>query len=191
MNEQHARLCPSPEWAEYLQTEVLPSVTAGVDLGAVMLEVGPGPGASTDWLRHRVGRLVAVETDAEAANRLRERYRDANVRVITGDATALTFEDDSFDSAGSFTMLHHVPTVALQNQLFREVLRVLKPGGVFVGSDSLASDGLHHFHEGDTYNPIDPGWFLGRLQTLGYERLTVSIEETLTWVARKPAPAAD
>ena len=70
MNENHAKLMPSPEWAAHIQDEVLPQATAGVELGADLLELGPGPGAATDWLRHRVGRLVAVEQEEEAAARL-------------------------------------------------------------------------------------------------------------------------
>ncbi len=70
MNENHSRLCPSPEWAEWIQGELLPPLAAGVDLGAEMLEIGPGPGAATEWLRHRVRRLVALEIDAEAAGQL-------------------------------------------------------------------------------------------------------------------------
>ena len=84
-------------------------------------------------------------------------------------------------------MLHHVPTVALQNRLLAEVLRVLRPGGVLVGSDSLPSDGLHGFHEGDTYNPVEPGTFLTRLQTLGYERITIGVGHALTFIAHRPA----
>lgn len=57
---------------------------------------------------------------------------------------------------------------------------------MLVGSDSLPSDGLHHFHEGDTYNPVDPGSFLGRLQTLGYDRITVRMDAGLTFAAHKP-----
>src|ERR1017187_2259661 len=60
-----------------------------------------------------------------------------------------------FDSVGSFTMLHHVATLALQNKILAEAFRVLRPGGVLIGSDSLASNDLHHFHAGDTYNPIE------------------------------------
>ena len=157
MNEAHAQLCASPEWAEYLRTEVLSSVAAGIEFGDELLEVGPGPGAATEWLRARVPRLVAVESDEDAAAVLAERYTGTNVEVIHADATALPFAPASFDSAASFTMLHHVPSVALQNRLLAEVLRVLRPGGVLVGSDSLPSDELHHFHEGDTYNPIEPG----------------------------------
>jgi SAM-dependent methyltransferase len=190
MNENHARLCPSPEWAAYLHGEVLPAVAGDRDLGAELIEVGPGPGASTDWLRHRVRRLVAVELEPDAARALAERFARTNVEVVNQDATALTFADNSFDSAGSFTMLHHLPTPALQNQLLAELLRVLRPGGVLIGSDSLASVELHHFHEGDTYNPIEPAVLLTRLQTLGYERITIAVDYAMTFVAHKPDPDA-
>jgi SAM-dependent methyltransferase len=187
MNENHAKVCPSPEWAAQLQSDTLPWLTTGVDLGAEMLEVGPGPGAATDWLRHRVGRLVAVEADPVAAEKLADRFAGGNVEVVRGDATELVFADASFDSVGCFTMLHHVATAALQNRLLAEVLRVLRPGGVLIGSDSLASDRLHHFHEGDTYNPIEPAALLVRLQTLGFETITVRVDGRLKFSAHKPA----
>jgi SAM-dependent methyltransferase len=189
MNKNHASLCPSPEWAEFLHAEVLPWVTQGVELGDELIEAGPGPGAATDWLCHRVTRLVAVEREKSAADKLTKRFAGSNVEVVEGDATALTFPDDAFDSAASFTMLHHVPTAALQDRLLAELLRVLRPGGVLVGSDSLPSDELHEFHEDDTYNPIDPGTFYTRLQTLGFTKITISVDETLKFVAYKPGPS--
>src|SRR5208282_3255408 len=70
VNENHDKLMSSPEWAAHIQDEVLPQATAGVELGADLLELGPGPGAATDWLRHRVSRLIAVEQEEEAAARL-------------------------------------------------------------------------------------------------------------------------
>jgi SAM-dependent methyltransferase len=185
MNENH-NLCSTPEWAEWLQAKVLPYLVRDVDLGDAMLEVGPGPGAATDWLRHRVRRLVTLESDHQAAARLIEAYEGTNVSTLVGDATAMDFEDASFDSVGSFTMLHHVPSVTLQNLLFSEVLRVLRPGCVFIGSDSLPSDALHQFHEADTYNPVDPGSLIVRLQTIGFERFTVSVDGSLNFIAYKP-----
>jgi SAM-dependent methyltransferase len=190
MNENHARVCSSPEWAAHLQTDILPSLTEHADLGEDMLEIGPGPGAATEWLRHRVKRLTVLEIDAAAAEALAERYDGSNVEVVVGDATRLGWPDGSFDSVGSFTMLHHVPTQALQNEILAEALRVLKPGGVLIASDSVASDGLHHFHESDTYNPIDPGTVVTRLQTLGFGALTIMIDDRLKFVARKPAEEA-
>ena len=184
VNSNHDRLCGSPEWAAYLQDEVLPAATARVDLGREMLEVGPGPGAATGWLRRRVSRLTALERDETAAAKLAEKF--PGVEVAVGDATAMSYPDCSFDSVGSFTMLHHVPTTALQNQILAEALRVLRPGGVLVGSDSLPGDGLHAFHEGDTCHPVEPSTLLVRLQTLGFGAVMVAVDEVLTFTARKP-----
>jgi SAM-dependent methyltransferase len=190
MNENHARLCASPEWADYLQGELLPAVLPGGGLGDEMLEIGPGPGAATRWLRHRTRRLTAVETDAAAAAALAAELDGTNVTVVVGDATRLTFPDESFDSAGTFTMLHHVPTVALQDRVLAEAFRVLRPGGVLIGSDSLASNELHHFHEGDTYLPVEPASMLTRLQTTGFRRVTVIVDQALGFIARKPSADA-
>ena len=155
MNSNHARLCPSPEWAEHIQNEILPEVTRGIELGQDMLEIGPGPGAATEWLRQRVRDLTVVELDEEAAAKLTERYAGTNVHVVIGSAAELTYPDESFDSVGTFTMLHHIPTLAVQNKVLAEAFRVLRPGGVLVGSDSLPSNDLHHFHVDDTYNPLE------------------------------------
>lgn len=188
MNENHDRVCPTPEWAEYLHTEVLPQVTDGVELGAAMLEIGPGPGASTEWLRHRVDRLIALELERPAAAALTERFADApNVEIHTGDATQIPWPDESFDSVACFTMLHHVPTIALQNQVLTEILRVLRPGGTLVGSDSVHSVELHHFHEGDVYNPIDPGTMYTRLQTIGFDHIALAVDYAMRFRARKPS----
>jgi len=45
------------------------------------------------------------------------------------DAERLPYDDDSFDLVIGHAVLHHIPDV---EQAFREVLRVLKPGGRFV-----------------------------------------------------------
>jgi SAM-dependent methyltransferase len=186
MNSNHARVCPSPEWAAHMHTDVLPGLCAGVDLGTRMLEIGPGPGVTADWLRHRVANLVAVEIEAGAAAALRRRFAGTNVHVVHGDAGLLPFGDGSFDSAGSFTMLHHVPSAAMQNRVLAEVLRVLRPGGTLIASDSLASTSLHEFHEGDTYNPLEVASLLPRLQTIGFGAVMVSVDRGLTFRARKP-----
>lgn len=185
MNENHAALCASPHWAEHIQVNILPTLVAGLDLGETMLEIGPGPGAATDWLRSKVRHLVALEVDAEAATALASRLAGTNVQIVSGDAAALEYADESFDSVACFTMLHHVPTVSLQNRLLAEALRVLRPGGVLIGADSLASDHLHHFHVEDTYNPVEVGSFLPRLQTIGFEKITLIVDGMMSFIAHK------
>jgi ubiquinone/menaquinone biosynthesis C-methylase UbiE len=186
VNENHARVCTSPEWAEHIQTEILPVLTRDVDLGAHMLEIGPGPGAATEWLRHKVRRLTAVEIDETAAAVLADRFADTKVEIVTGSGTELRYPANSFDSVGCFTMLHHVPSLALQNKILSEAFRVLRPGGALIGSDSLPSTDLHEFHAGDTYNPIDPASLLSRLQTLGFAEITVMVDWSVKFIARKP-----
>lgn len=185
MNENHA-LCATAEWAEFLESDVLEPVTAGVDLGDEMLEIGPGPGAATRWLRHRVKRLVALELDPDAGARLADALAGTNVTVEVGDATRVPFPDESFDSVGCFTMLHHLPTAREQFRTLCEAHRVLRPGGTLVGADSLASQGLHEFHEGDTYNPIDPARLLVFLQAAGFGHVMVSVGDGLLFTARRP-----
>jgi len=183
MNENHA-LCSTPEWAEFMESAVLEPVTAGVDLGDEMLEIGPGPGAATRWLRHRVKRLVALEIDPAAAASLADELAGTNVTIEVGDSTAVPFRDHSFDSVGCFTMLHHLPTAQAQFRTLCEAFRVLRPGGVLVGADSVASQGLHEFHEGDTYNPIDPARLFVFLQAAGFAHVMVSAGEGLLFTAR-------
>jgi ubiquinone/menaquinone biosynthesis C-methylase UbiE len=186
MNENHATLCSSPEWAAHLQEEVLPFFLTHASLGDDVLEIGPGPGAATEWLAKRVRSLMAIEVSPEAAHLLAQRYDGTNVTVLTGDASHMDFADDTFDTVASFTMLHHVPTTTLQNAILSEAFRVLRPGGVLIGSDSLASNDLHLFHSCDTYNPIEPAALLVRLQTIGFLPITMVVDWNLKFVARKP-----
>ena len=61
----------------------------------------------------------------------------------------------------------------LQDRLFAEIARVLRPGAALVASDSLRSDELAAHHEDDTYNPVDPESLPERLAAAGFERIDV------------------
>src|ERR1700685_197520 len=135
MNRLHNWLCGSTRWRKTIERRV-PWALAGADLGANVLEVGPGPGLTTDLLRLAVSRLTAIEIDLKLAESLGSRLRGSNVDVVTGDATAMPFSDAQFSGGVSFTMLHHVSSTQLQDRLLREVWRVFGPGGGFVGGGS-------------------------------------------------------
>ena len=177
MNEQHLIACASAEWGEFLREVILPAALTDVDLGDDVLEIGPGPGLTTDVLRSSVAALTAVELDPALADALRSRMRDTNVEVVNADATDLPLPTDRFSGAVSFTMLHHVPTVELQDRIFAELARVVAPSGMVVLSDSVASDGLRDFHEADTYNPIDPSTLEDRLTRAGFVHVRVDADD--------------
>lgn len=186
MNEAHRVICASDEWRAVVEGEILPWAIGSVDLGDDLIEVGPGPGLTTDVLRTRVGRLTAVELDPDLASRLAARLAGSNVEVVEGDATDLPFEADRFSAGVSFTMLHHVPTAELQDRLFAELARVVAPGGMVVFSDSVGSDDLRAFHDGDVYNPVDPATVGDRLEGAGLVDVAVQANE-YGWLAHAHA----
>ena len=148
---------------------MLPWALDGVELGHELLEVGPGPGLTTDLLRPRVAGMTAIEIDQALARSLAARLGGSNVKVVLGDATAMPFGDAQFSGVVSFTMLHHVPSANLQDRLLREVRRVLKPGGMFAGMDSRQSIGMRLLHIHDTLVPINPDTFNARLEAAGFQ----------------------
>jgi SAM-dependent methyltransferase len=177
MNQKHLELCSSAEWAEAVERWIIPRVVDGIELGDDVLEVGPGPGRTTDVLATRVARLTAVEVDAVLAEALADRLAGSNVEVIHADATSLPYPDGRFSAALSFTMLHHVPSVEAQDRLLAEVARVLRPGGIFAGIDSRDSEEFRELHIGDTCVPIDPPGFEARLMRAGFDETHVEADD--------------
>src|SRR5260221_12871621 len=105
----------SPEWRTMIEEQILPPVLGDADLGDDVIEIGPGPGFTTDVLRKRVARLTAVEIDEVLADRLANRLTGTNVVVVRADATDTGLAAHRFTGAGSFNMLHHVPTAEAQD----------------------------------------------------------------------------
>ena len=180
MNDAHLVDCASPEWRQLVEGTILPFVLRDVDLGADVIEIGPGPGFTTDVLRTMAERLTAVELDPVLAGPLARRLQGTNVTVLCGDATALDLEDDRFTGAASFHMLHHLDTAAAQDRAFTELARVLRPGGALVAADGVENEGSRAFHEGDIYNPIDPDGLPLRLTDAGFRSTSVGVT-SLGW----------
>ena len=67
----------------------------------------------------------------------KEAVEDGSVRLRKGNVEELPFKDDRFDLATAFETVYFWPGPVLS---FKEVWRVLKPGGVFIITNE--SDGL-------------------------------------------------
>jgi len=171
----HLQFLASPDWKKMLETDLLPWIVAAGDLGDDVLEIGPGPGLTTDLLRARVPRVTAFELDDDLAAQLAERLAGTNVDVVHGDATESGLSSDRFTTATCFSMLHHMPEPQMQDQLFAEVHRVLRPGGQFVGVDALDSDGMRAGHVDDTFVPVDPDTLGARLEAAGFEATQIDL----------------
>jgi SAM-dependent methyltransferase len=182
VNAAHLEFCASSEWRQLLEDFILPEALRDVELGPDVIEVGPGPGFTTDLLRSRANRVTAVEIDPILAEALTQRLAGTNVQVIRGNATALDLPADRFTGAASFNMLHHVPSDETQDRIFAELARVLRAGGAFVATDSVASEELEAFHTGDTYHPIDPARIAARLDAAGFNEVSVRTYD-LGWIS--------
>jgi SAM-dependent methyltransferase len=167
MNKAHAVLCSSGWWARTVERELLPWGLSDLHLGEDVLEIGPGFGATTRVLARRPGSLTVLELSESYCKRLRQTLDD-DVEVVQADATAMPFAGDRFSGVVCFTMLHHVPSRELQDRLLSEASRVLRPGGVFAGTDSLGTGwAFKLLHVGDTLVPVSPEELPLRLKRAG------------------------
>jgi SAM-dependent methyltransferase len=189
MNWIHRRYCGSPSWAAFVASSLLPWGLDGLDLGDEVVEVGPGLGVTTRLLAGRVPRLVAIEVE-EGFVAMLERELGGAVEVVHGDGSAMPFDDGRFSAVVCFTVLHHVPSPALQDRLFAEAFRVLRPGGVFAGTDSLPNLRFRLIHLFDTMVTVDPATLPARLEAPGFGDVEVAtIPRRVRFRARKSLPA--
>lgn len=188
MNRLHCWYCKSYRWKRELESDILPWSLGGIDLGDEVLEVGPGPGLTTEWLSLRCKRLTCLEVNPALASALTCKTTQTNIHVQCGDATAMPYPDCTFSGVVALTVLHHVPSLTLQDRLFTESFRVLRPGGVFAGTDNLALLSMRLFHIGDTLVPVDPDWLRSRLEALGFIVAGVEVRKgRFRFSAKRPA----
>ena len=92
--------------------------------------------------------MTVTDFDAEmvaAANRRLAAFAD-RATARQADATALPFDDDTFDVVVSWIMLHH--TIEWERAL-AEAIRVVRPGGQLVGYDLLSTAPLRTLHQAE------------------------------------------
>ena len=119
---------------------------AGITSGMAVLDVGSGVGGPARYLAASCGcQVTGVDLSppfVDAARYLTERTgQGALVSFETGSALDLPFSVSHFDAA----LLQHVAmNIADRTRLYREIRRVLKPGGAFATYDVVLGDGKAH-----------------------------------------------
>ena len=98
--------------------------------GKRVLEIGCGAGYDAYELMRNGADYTGVDITPENPERVRQHLAPYGFepRVMQADAECLPFPDASFDVVFSNGVLHHTPDMP---KAFREVARVLAPGGSF------------------------------------------------------------
>lgn len=106
--------------------------------GGKVLEVGCGRGVGTRLILDKLGaeHVDAFDLDPEMVRLARRRLaRHAHrVRLWVGDITAIQADDETYDAAFDFGIVHHVPN---WRSALVEIHRVLKPNGRFFAEEVL------------------------------------------------------
>ncbi len=175
MNAFEHFLCSSSLWLYITRRRLLPWILSGIRLGDHLLEIGAGYGAATAHLQTLVSRVTSLEYDHKSALKLISRNSGAPGAVVRGDAAQLPFPCQTFSSALAILVLHHLKSTAFQDQVFAEVFRVLRPGGVFVAFE-ITDDWIHRLaHTRSTFSPLVPSSVSPRLTAAGFSQITLDL----------------
>jgi ubiquinone/menaquinone biosynthesis C-methylase UbiE len=128
-----------------LVIEELQRILKDLPKGSKVLDVGCGTAHLSNWIKEQGFVVTGVEPSAEMLKLAKENFPD--IEIVNSIASALPFEDNSFDLIVSFEVLRYLDK-AENIKSYKEFYRVLKPGGrIFVTQVNLyCSDGYYFFH---------------------------------------------
>lgn len=130
----------------------LPTEFAGIKEGDSVLDLGSGAGNDCFVVRAIVGEsgkvtgLDFTEAMIEKARINNKKLGYKNIEFVQGDIEEIPLPDNSFDVVISNCVLNLVPD---KEKAFKEIYRVLKPGGHFCVSDVVISGILPEKMKGD------------------------------------------
>jgi len=111
-----------------LVVEELQQILDGLPKGSKILDVGCGTAHLTNWIKEQGFEITGVEPSSEMMKLARENFPD--IEIVNSIASALPFEDNSFDLIVSFEVLRYLDKEE-NIKSYKEFQRVLKPGGRF------------------------------------------------------------
>lgn len=167
----------------------LPTAFAQIKKGDTVIDLGSGAGNDCFVARHQTGetgKVIGIDFTEAMISKARENAEKLgynNVEFRFGDIENMPVSDNVADVVISNCVLNLVPN---KKNVFREIYRVLKPGGhfsisdvVLVGSlpDSLREDA--EMYAGCVAGAIQKEEYLGYIHDLGFEEVVIQKEKPI------------
>lgn len=118
-------------FARYKVEKLLEWFPSLLDQKLSVLDYGCGDGLMTHYFARLMpqAKIVGVDPSAKSIEAAGTLFKDIKFDVLEGEK--LSYDDNSFDLISAAGVFHHIPFEE-HEQWFKEVFRVLKPGGRFV-----------------------------------------------------------
>lgn len=135
--DKQAPIYDETETYSYSKNPKISCHDAAKTLGAMaydsMLDVGCGTGYLLEMLAEQSGaKHSGIDLSAEMI-RVAKAKNITGASFVVGSAEALPYDDNTFDVVTCIQSFHHYPH---PDKAMQEVLRVLKPGGIYLLSDT-------------------------------------------------------
>lgn len=141
--------------------------------GAKILDIGSALGVNSIGLKESGYKLTALEIDPKLVAQFKKNEATKDIPIFNGDATKMSFKDNSFDGAVLIEVIEHVPDT---KSLLSEINRVLKKGGqlcigVPTGYTDKVYQSLHKDYPRNTthVHVFKKQQSVGKLEQAGFE----------------------
>jgi ubiquinone/menaquinone biosynthesis C-methylase UbiE len=128
--------------------------------GNAMLELGCGIGRMTHCFAKRFNRVYAFDISPEMLRQARMIHQDRNnvLWLLSNGADLSCVDSSSMDFVFSYLVLQHLPKESLTLRYVQELIRVLRPGGVFLFQFNSGFDATMNWRGQAAWGIIDSLW---------------------------------
>lgn len=167
----------------------VPVEHARIQPGQTVLDLGSGAGLDAFVARNEVGKsglVIGVDMTPEMITKARQNASNSgfdNVEFRLGEIEHLPIEPDSIDVVISNCVLNLVPD---KRSAFREIFRVLRPGGHFCISDIVSSQelpewvkGIVEAYAGCISGAVPKGDYLALIREAGFSEVSIKSERRI------------